>query len=200
MAALPNDAATRKKLTPEEYLAFERASDTKHEYFDGEIVAMTGASRNHNRIVSSAIATLYSQVRGRPCDVLANDMRVKTGDGIYTYPDISIVCGEAQFEDKEIDTLLNPTVIIEVLSPSTEKYDHGEKFRHYRTLESLQEYVLIAQDGVHLEHYARQGEQWLLTDIDSADAVLTLQSIDCKLVVSDVYEKVTFTPEEGTGS
>jgi len=98
-----------------------------------------------------------------------------------------------------IDTLLNPTVIIEVLSPSTETYDHGEKFRHYRTLESLQEYVLIAQDSIHLEHYVRQGEQWLLTDIDRSDAVLALASIDCTLAVSDVYEKVDFTPEEGTG-
>ncbi len=196
MAALPNDATTRKPMTPAEYLAFERASETKHEYINGEIIAMTGASRNHNRIAGSAYATLYAQLRKRPCDIYPSDMRVKTGDGIYTYPDISIVCGEAQFEDEEIDTLLNPTVIIEVLSPSTAQYNRGVKFRHYRTLESLQEYVMIAQDGVHLEHYVRQGDQWLLTDVDKPDVVVALASIDCTLAVSSVYEKVSFETEE----
>lgn len=200
MAALPNNVITRKQMTVEEYLAFERASDTKHEYINGEVIAMTGASRNHNRIVSSLIAALYPQVRNRPCDILANDMRVKTGDGEYTYPDVTVVCGEARFEDEVIDTLLNPTVIIEVLSPSTQSYDRGQKFRHYRTLESLQEYVLIAQDSIHIEHYVRQGEHWLLTDVDRADAVLALASIDCQLAVSNVYEKVSFEPEDKTNS
>ncbi|MBI5670075.1 MAG: Uma2 family endonuclease [Chloroflexi bacterium] len=187
-------------MTPEEYLAFERASNTKHEYINGEVVAMTGASRNHNRIAGSAYAALYAQLRNRPCDIFPSDMRVKTGDGEYTYPDISIVCGDARFEDDVIDTLLNPTVIIEVLSPSTAMYDRGTKFHHYRTIESLQEYVMIAQDSIHIEHYVRQGEHWLLTDIDHPDTVVALPSIDCTLAVSDVYEKVTFTPEEGTTS
>ncbi|MBC6937727.1 MAG: Uma2 family endonuclease [Chloroflexi bacterium] len=200
MAALPDDVITRKQMTVEEYLAFERASETKHEYIDGEIVAMTGAKENHNLVAGSTYATLYAQLRQRPCKVYPSDMRVKTGDGQYTYPDIIAVCGEAAFEDDERDTLLNPTVIIEVLSPSTEKYDRGKKFQHYRTMESLQEYLLIAQDSVHIEHYVRQGEQWVLTDFASLDAIVMLPSVDCTLALSDVYEKVSFEPEEKTNS
>ncbi len=196
MAALPDDVTTRQQMTPAEYLAFERASETKHEYINGEIIAMTGASKNHNRIVSSVIAALYPQLANRPCDIFPSDMRLKIHAELYTYPDVSIVCGKAEFEEVETDTLLNPTVIIEVLSPSTAQYDRGVKFRHYRTLGSLQEYVMIAQDSVHLEHYVRQGDQWLLTDVDKPNVVVALASIDCTLAVSSVYEKVSFETEE----
>ncbi|HEX2906142.1 MAG TPA: Uma2 family endonuclease [Phototrophicaceae bacterium] len=196
MAVLPKE----RPMTPEEYLAFDRASEIKHEYYDGEIVAMTGAKKNHNLVAMSTGAALYSQLRQRPCEIYPSDMRVKTGDGQYTYPDISLVCGESVFEDDRDDTLLNPLVIIEILSPSTETYDRGRKFQHYRTLASLQEYLLIAQDSVRVEHYTRQGEQWLLTDATSLDDILTLPSVDCTLALRDVYEKVDFTTEEETPS
>jgi Uma2 family endonuclease len=192
MSALP-----QQRWTPESYLVFERASEEKHEYFNGSIYAMTGASENHNLIMVSTSASLHNQLRKRPCRVYPSDMRVKTRSTVlYTYPDISVVCGDSQFEDDVFDTLLNPTVIIEVLSPSTERYDRGKKFQHYRTLESLQEYLLIAQDSVRIEHYVRRGEQWLLTDAKHLDTVLTLPSIECKLALADVYEKVSFDDEQ----
>jgi Uma2 family endonuclease len=124
------------------------------------------------------------------------DQRVRVSATYYTYPDISIVCGEAEFEDSELDTLLNPNVIIEILSPSTGSYDRGKKFLQYRKLSPLQEYVVIAQDSKRIEHYARQGEQWILTDITSPDGVVTLASIGCTLALEDVYEKVTFEDDE----
>jgi Uma2 family endonuclease len=185
-------------MTPEAYLEFERASEMKHEYFGGEVFAMTGASRNHNRIVANMLASLHGQLRKRPCEVYPSDMRVKTRSTIlYTYPDISIVCGEPQFEDEVLDTLLNPTVIIEVLSPSTERYDRGRKFQHYRTLLSLQEYVLIAQDSYRIERYLRQpNDEWLFSDFTAINSTLELTSIQCQLALADVYEKVTFEDEQ----
>lgn len=190
-------ALAKTFMTPQEYLKFERASDTKHEYYAGEIFAMTGASKNHNRIVISASSALYAQLRQRPCDIFANDMRVKIlSTGLYTYPDISIVCAVPEFEDDEVDTLLNPTVVIEVLSPSTEAYDRGKKFQHYRSIPSLQEYILIAQDSVQIEHYVLRENEWVFIDASTLDGSLTLPSIDCTLRLSDVYEKVEFDDQE----
>jgi len=177
-----------------DYLAYERTSDQRHEYIDGKIYALAGASANHNLIVGNTLASLHAQLRKRSCIVYPSDMRVKVSrTGLYTYPDISVVCGEPQFEDEHQDTLLNPTFIVEVLSPSTETYDRGKKFQHYRTLDSLREYLLIAQDGYRVEHYVRQADnQWLLSDVNRADSTLTLPSIQCTLLVSDMYEKVVF--------
>jgi Uma2 family endonuclease len=184
--------APKQTWTEAEYLAFERSSEEKHEFLNGEIFAMAGAKENHNLIVANIIASLHSQVRNRPCRVYASDMRVKsTHTGSYTYPDIVVVCDTPQFEDDERDTLLNPTVIIEVLSASTEAYDRGKKFQHYRTLESLRECMLIAQDIVWIEYYVYRGGYWMLTDVDNLDAAITLSSVDCTLVLSDVYEKLT---------
>ena len=189
--------APKQTWTEAKYLAFERSSEEKHEFLNGEIFAMAGAKENHNLIVANIIASLHSQVRNRPCRVYPSDMRVKsTHTGSYTYPDIVVVCDTPQFEDDERDTLLNPTVIIEVLSPSTESYDRGKKFRLYRTIEALQEYILITQDSVLIEQYVRQSKNWLLTYADSLDAVMKLPSIDCTLILSDVYEKVTFDNDE----
>ena len=133
-------------------------------------------------------------MKGRPCEVYPSDMRVRVSPtGLYTYPDVTVVCEEAQFDDENADTLLNPTVIVEVLSPSTAGYDRGGKFEQYRKLESVQEYVVIAQDRVHVEQHARQAEgQWLLSETDSVDDVITLPSIGCRLAVADLYEKVEF--------
>jgi Uma2 family endonuclease len=188
MSALPKNF-----ITPEDYLKFERESEIKHEYLDGEIFAMSGASERHNIIVLNTGASLHAQLRKRPCRVYANDLRVRVPNtSFYTYPDLSVVCGERELEDDVLDTLLNPTLIIEVLSPSTESYNRGKKFQLYRKLESLQAYILIAQDSVHIEHFARQGESWVLTDFSGRDAVVTLPSIDCTLALEDVYENVTF--------
>ena len=191
-------ALAKTRITPEEYLKFERASEEKHEYYAGEVFAMTGASKNHNLIVGNTIATLHSQLRQKPCQLYPSDMRVKIPlTGLYTYPDMSVVCGTPAFEDNEVDTLLNPTLIIEVLSPSTEAYDRGKKFRHYLTINSLQEYILISQDSVHLERFMLRDGEWIYSDVNSMDAVITLPSIDCTLQLSDVYEKVTFDDPEG---
>jgi Uma2 family endonuclease len=192
MFALPKNF-----MTPEEYLKFERQSEIKHEYLNGEIFAMSGASERHNLIVFNTIAILHGQLRKRPCKAYPSDMRVRVkGTSFYTYPDISAVCGNAEFEDDVLDTLLNPSTIIEVLSPSTENYNRGKKFQQYRKLDSLQDYLLIAQDSMRIEHYARQGEQWILTDVAGADGVVTLASIGCALSLSDVYEKVTFENDD----
>jgi Uma2 family endonuclease len=192
MSALP-----KALMSLEAYLDFERQSETKHEYLNGEVFAMTGASERHNLIVLNTGASLHAQLRKRPCKVYPSDMRVRVkGTSFYTYPDLSAVCGNTEFEDDVLDTLLNPNVIIEVLSPSTESYNRGKKFQQYRKLDSLQDYVLIAQDSMRIEHYARQGEQWILTDITAPDGVVTLASIGCTLVLSDVYEKVTFDEGE----
>ncbi len=157
--------AEKIALSAEGYLAMERASDIRHEYMDGEIFAMTGASRKHNLINGNVFASLHSQLKNRPCEIYSNDMRVKMDEaGRYVYPDIVVACDTPRFEDEQLDTLLNPTLIIEVLSDSTEAYDRGGKFAAYRHLESLQEYVLIVQHEARIEHYVRQAqESWLLT-------------------------------------
>ncbi|MCC6615840.1 MAG: Uma2 family endonuclease [Anaerolineae bacterium] len=188
MSALAN-----KRWTVEEYLAFERDSDEKHEFIDGNVYLMTGASREHNLIVFSLATILGNQLRGRACEAYANDMRVKVRRQDYTYPDVTVVCHPPEFEDADVDTLLNPTLLIEVLSPSTEQYDRGKKFETYRTLKSLQEYVLIAQDRPHVEHYVRQDQgMWMFSEVNGLDASLELTSIGCALTLADIYEKVTF--------
>jgi len=181
-------------LTPAEYLAFERASETKHEYVAGELVAMAGASRAHNLIQLDTATSLNLQLRSRGCDVYPSDMRVKIGSlGIYTYPDITIVCGESELEDSEQDTLLNPTAIIEILSPSTERYDHDLKFRRYRLIPSLRDYVLIAQDESRVEHYtiAPDGELRLRV-YRALEAVVNLPTIGCQLPLTEIYARITF--------
>jgi Uma2 family endonuclease len=181
-------------LSPEDYLALERSAEFKSEYFDGEIFAMVGASESHNLIVINTIRELSIQLKKRPCKVYANDMRVRVSPtGLFTYPDVMVVCGQAQFDDSHLDTLLNPTLIVEVLSESTEAYDRGRKFEHYRKLESLAEYVLIAQHRPHVESYRRQPDQrWVLTDNDGLDGKLRLDAIDCELALAEIYDKVEF--------
>jgi len=191
-------AVPKQKWTVEEYLAMERASEEKHEFLDGEIYLMSGASRNHNLIQGNAYASLHNQLQGRPCSPYPSDMRVKISDfGQYTYPDISVVCDPEQIEDAAQDTLLNPILLIEVLSPLTESYDRGKKFQHYRALDSLQEYVLIAQDQARIEHYLRQPSgEWLLSDAVGLEAVIELPSIGCTLTLAEVYEKVNFDQQD----
>ncbi len=189
--------AVQSRLTPVEYLALERKATTKSEYLNGYLYTMAGASREHNLITGNILGELRSQLKEQPCEVYANDMRLKSSPtGLYTYPDVVVVCGEPRFEDADFDTLLNPIVLVEVLSPSTETYDRGEKFAHYRRLESLQECLLVAQNRVRVEHYLRQGEQWLLTELSHLDDTLHLVSIHCELPLREIYSKVKFPVSE----
>ena len=162
--------------------------------------ALAGGSEQHNLISGNVHASFHSQLRRRQCTVYPSDMRVYIPHtGLYTYPDVSVVCGSALFQDIHRDTLLNPTVIVEVLSPSTENYDRGKKFQNYRTLDSLEEYIVIAQDAYHIEHYIRQANnQWLLEEFDDIGDTLSITAIDCTLAMRDVYEKVIFEEPEGT--
>lgn len=187
-----------RSLTEQEYIDSERTSLIKHEYYKGHVYAMTGASRTHNLIAGNTLASLHSQIRRKPCQVFPSDMRVKVHKtGLYTYPDLVLICGEPQFTDDALDTLLNPLVLIEILSPSTERYDRGLKFQHYRTIETLQDYILIAQDSYHIEHYARQEHgQWLFQEAVGIEAHIAIESIDSILVLADVYEKVSIAPED----
>jgi Uma2 family endonuclease len=181
------------RYTVAEYLAFERDSETKHEFIQGEIVAMAGASREHGRIVFNVTGQFYLQLREKPCEVFPGDIRVQVNPWIYYYPDIVAVCGTPHFEDKELDTLLNPTLLIEVLSRSTHKKDKGDKTEQYLSMESLQDYLMIAQDHPLVEHYQRQDvDQWLLTRYRTLGATLDLLSIGCTLSLADVYDKVNF--------
>jgi Uma2 family endonuclease len=182
----------RARLSPEEYLAIERQSEYRSEFFDGEIIAMTGASRRHNLIVANLTRELTQQLKGKPCELYPNDMRVKvTSSRLYTYPDVVIACGEPQFEDEYVDTLVNPTLVIEVLSESTESYDRGKKFGYYRTIESLAEYLLIAQDEYKIEQYIKQADKrWLLSEASLLDVTVELESIQCVLVLKEVYDRV----------
>ncbi|RKU21277.1 hypothetical protein C6499_22220 [Candidatus Poribacteria bacterium] len=189
---MPSTAA-QTYLTPEEYLAWERKADIKHEYLRGEIIAMSGASYQHTIITMNISGELYIQLKGTACTVHTNDMRVRTSPEIsYFYPDILVVCDEPRFEDNAFDTLLNPIVLVEVLSPSTEAYDRGEKFEHYQQLTSLREYILVSQDEVRVEHHHQQRTEWQPTEFRSLEDVLSLTSIDCELSLEDIYRRVEF--------
>src|ERR1044071_929748 len=181
-------------ISPQEYLRRERLADYKSEYLNGEIFAMSGASREHNLITGNIGAELNRQLRGRPCEAYTNEMRVKVrSNGLYTYPDVIVVCGEPQFEDKEVDTLLNPTLLVEVLSRSTEKYDRIAKASYYRTIDSLAEHLLVAQSEIRFEQYTKQNDgQWVFSEYLTRDSVVELPSIECTLKLSDVYDKITF--------
>lgn len=180
------------RFTPEEYLTFERRSEIKHEYLQGEVFAMAGASYEHNQITANVARALGVQLGDRPCDVLTNDMRVSVPDtDMFTYPDVVVVCGEPRFTDDALDTLINPTVIVEVLSTSTEGYDRGLKFAYYRTIASLTDYVLIAQDRLSIEHYVRQEDgTWRLHDAGNQNGRITLASVGCELNIAAVYRRV----------
>jgi Uma2 family endonuclease len=179
-------------ITPEQYLEIERAAEFKSEYFQGEMFAMSGAKWAHNVLAGNLMRELGQQLRSRPCAVVPSDMRVRVSQSdLYTYPDVVVVCGEPQFLDNRTDTLLNPTVLIEVLSPSTEAYDRGRKFEMYRTIESLSEYLLVSSDRAQAELFTRQADgRWLLTAAGGMDESLELQSVGCRIALRDLYEKV----------
>jgi Uma2 family endonuclease len=190
-------AQTHVHMSETAYLALERASDQKHEYYEGHIVALAGGSAAHNRITINTIASLYAQLRDRACTVYSSDLRVKIPHASsYVYPDISIVCGQERFADDDEDMLVNPIIIIEVLSPSTERHDRGKKFEYYRTIESLHEYLLVAQDAQRIDHFVRQSDTlWTFTSIGPEVEKIHISSIDCTLTINDIYQKVTFSEQ-----
>lgn len=179
-------------LTEEEYLARERKAEFKSEYWKGEMFAMSGASKAHVRITGRIWRRLQEQLEGRDCESFAADLRVRVEPGgLYTYPDLVAVCGEQVFLDKELDTLLNPTLICEILSPTTEAYDRGKKFEQYRSIPSLREYVLVDQESVKVESFLRQEDgSWLMRDWKAPGDEARLASIGCVLKPSDIYEGV----------
>jgi Uma2 family endonuclease len=185
---------TKTYIPLEEYLEIERTSETRSEYLAGEMFAMGGASEQHVMIVSNILSQLSGQLRKRDCRVYATDLRLKVSPtGLYTYPDIMVACSEIRFLDDRRDTLLNPMIIFEVLSESMQAYDRGKKFEHYRSLESLQEYVLVDQAKPHVEQYLRQPDnKWLLGECNSLDAAVELSSIGCTLPMAEIYHKVEF--------
>lgn len=193
------------RYTVEEYLQMERAADVRHEYLDGEIFEMSGETIPHGRISTNLIADLRTQLRGKDCDVFTKDMKVRSGalpsprrvmKGLFSYPDVVIVCGTPQTHDEYTDILLNPQVIIEVLSEATEVFDRGEKFQRYREhLSSLTDYVLVAQDRPYIEHFTRQSAgRWELVSYEGTDSTLELSSLDCRLRLAEVYDRVEFPP------
>lgn len=189
--------STEPAMSPEQYLAVEREAGRKHEYWHGEVYAMAGASRQHNLLVSNLVHLLVGALRDRPCDVYPSDMRVGTAAAeVFTYPDVSVVCGEPKFGDQVSDTLLNPVLIIEVLSASTETYDRGKKFEHYRRIRSVQHYLLVAQSQPLVELYTRQPDgTWSLAELTEpaelglADTVV-LSALRVELAVADIYRRV----------
>ncbi|MDE0323751.1 MAG: Uma2 family endonuclease [Candidatus Poribacteria bacterium] len=189
--------AARTYLTPEEYIVAERKATLKSEYLSGEIVAMSGASNAHNLITVNTATHLYNQLVEGNCRVLMSNMRVGIGAGVsYFYPDVTVVRDEPRFEDDAFDTLINPQVIIEVLSDSTAGYDRGEKFIRYWQLESLQEYILISQDQVQVDHYLRQDKQWVLTEFSTLEDVLRLVSIGAELPLHQVYRFIELETDD----
>ena len=190
--------AAQTYLTPEEYITLERkaipdAETVRSEYVNGKVIGMSGSNRAHNLITVNIAAELHTRLRDSGCFVFANEMRVSIPSvKSYFYPDVGVVCEEPRFEDDVFDTLLNPKVIVEVLSPSTEAYDRGDKFAHYRQLQSLQEYILVSQDKVRVDHYVRHAAQWILTDFQELDQQLPLTSIQCELPLQEIYERVPF--------
>lgn len=177
-------------FTEGEYLAFERASNVRHEYLAGRLYAMAGATREHHLITGNVAGELRAQLKGRPCETYSSDMRVRIPrSGQYTYPDIVVVCGGPRFLDGYADTLLNPVLIVEVLSSSTEAYDRGEKFRDYRSIESFSEYVLISQAKQSADHFTKINNIWTIQEVEQD---IKLVTIPCLLTFSEIYDRVEF--------
>lgn len=183
------------RYTPEQYLEIERAAAFRSEYISGDMVAMSGASRPHNVISGNLHAALHNALELQPCEVYMNNMRVNVGAAFF-YPDVVVACPEIQLLDDHADTLLNPTVIIDVLSPSTEAYDRGEKFARYSEIPSLQDYILVSQDRCRIEQFARQsGGKWLLSVFTTPESIVDLSAIGCDLKVANAYRKVAFAAQ-----
>jgi Uma2 family endonuclease len=188
-------AAEERRFTEEEFLAFERESDIKHEFFDGEIFAMAGGTLNHSLIATNLVVSLANGLKGR-CVVYNSDLRVKVQPtGLHTYPDVSVVCGKARLADEKNDILLNPTLNAEVLSSGTEAYDRGEKFTQYQAIASLTTYLLVSQDQPQIEQYVRrENSKWEYTQAAGLESVLEIPALEITLKLSEIYANITFQP------
>ena len=191
-------AYPQPRLTPEQYLEIERAAEFRSEYYNGRMFAMSGGSGPHAFITANCVGELGNRLKDRPYRVAGIDLRVRaSASGLHTYPDISVLCVEPQFADRHTDTLVNPALIVEVFSPSTEAYDRGFKFAQYRTLESLQEYVLVSETEPRVEVFRRQPNgDWLLAEYVGLNATCRLESAACAIPLAEIYDKVTFPAEE----
>lgn len=196
-----------ERYSVEEYLAAERESEERHEYLDGQIYAMAGESPEHGAICTNIGGQLYAQMRGTPCQVFSKDMKVRSGPapklgrtmkGLYSYPDLIVVCGKLKLYDEHRDVLLNPAVIVEVLSTATEAFDRGEKWARYQTwLPELTDYLLVSQTKPRIDHFHRRAEgEWLYSLVNNLEESLRLDSIDCVLHLTDVYDRIVFPAEE----
>jgi Uma2 family endonuclease len=195
MSAIP-----KHKMTMEEYIEFDKNNEGRWEYFDGEVIEMAGGTLNHNQIASNISRILGNKLEEKGCRALPGDMRLKAPKALpYRYPDVVVACGEPIIEKIQgQEMLVNPLLIIEVLSSSTEGYDHGAKITSYQSIESFQEYLLIAQDRPHITQYARQQDrQWLRKDIEGMESALKLACMDCEITFDEIYRLVKFSPTEG---
>jgi Uma2 family endonuclease len=183
-------------VSPDDYLRAERAAPFKSEYYAGQIWAMSGVSREHDAIAFNLTALLHAALRGTPCRGFTSDMRVAVADTLYTYPDLTIACGEAHFADAHLDMLTNPTVLIEILSPSTANYDRTTKFGLYRRLPTLREYILVYQDALRVERFERFDDIWATHEYNGEAAVLELSSVGIAIPLAEIYENVPLAPPE----
>ena len=184
-------------FTAAEYLRIERAATYRSEFYRGEMFAMAGGSPKHSRIKTNVLTELNNRLKGQPCVPYDSDLRIRCRTGLYTYPDASVICGELEFDDEHKDTVLNPTLIVEVLSKTTEAYDRGKKFNHYRTIPALREYVLVSQDEPMLQRFLRNEDgTWTLTAVSGMDQVLALKSMEVELPLAEVFDRVDFTADE----
>ena len=180
----------QRHYTIEEYFVVEAMSPVRNEYFDGEILAMAGGSPNHNRISRNVLLTLEPKLRDGRCESLGSDTRILTASGLYTYPDAVVICGPIILSGEPRETITNPTVLVEVLSPSTRAYDRGEKFELYRSIPTFRDYLLIEQSAVDVEHRWRDGDLWLSDRKTSLHEVIRLNSIDVEISTADLYARV----------
>ena len=184
------------KVTAEEYLALDRAAEFRSEFLDGEIVAMSGGRMRHAQLGGSVFGQIYGALQGSACQAFGSDFRVRVSSRMYVYPDVIVVCGKPILADERQDILLNPTVIVEVLSPSTEKYDRGIKLQRYRGIESLRDYILVAQDQVRVEQYTRaEDHAWAFRDYQSPQESLVMESIGVSVPLARIYERIEFPSE-----
>jgi Uma2 family endonuclease len=183
-------------ISEAEYLRLEREAETKSEYFDGEMFAMAGGTRSHSLIASNFLSELSRALKNKDCVAYNSDLRIKIeATGLLTYPDISVVCGQERFLDEMEDTLLNPLLIVEVLSPSTEAYDRGKKFEHYRQMPSCQEFLLVSQTEPRVEQFVRQSSgEWLLKEVSGMEGSVMLTSVDVRISLAEIFLKVQFVP------
>jgi Uma2 family endonuclease len=192
-------APKQRLVTPAQYVAAEQASGTKHEYLRGHVLAMAGATPKHNLVCANVIRALGDRLRGRPCAVMTSDQHVYVeATELGTYPDVTVLCAQAQHHADFPRSVTNPSILVEVLSPTTEAYDRGAKFDHYRHLPSLREYVLVATDQFGIDHYLREADgTWRLTVVRGLDAALRLPSVDAIVPLAEVYENLELVAPEG---